>query len=124
MGVVGGEGVSPPMAATQDSHCGWGWTPPFSEEVGWKTGLDSGLSWGLKDDQQEARETPHKHTAHKKGNKAVSGKRPIKKEISPSAPDTGPSKGLDPGPKPESPPPSWLQPGQHSSLRSISLHQG
>lgn len=72
--MVGGE-VSPPMAG---AHIVDGGGPPFSEEVGWKTGLDSGLSWGLKDDQQGGQRDSHKHTAHKKGNKAVpAGERQI-----------------------------------------------
>lgn len=98
---------------------------PFSlREVGWKTGLDSGLGWGLKDDQQGGQRDSRKHTAHKKGNKAVPAGRGRSEKVSPLSPrHTGPSKA-DPGPKPESPQPSWLQPGQHSSLRSISLHQG
>ena len=101
-----------------------GGLPLSLREVGWKTGLDSGPSWGLKDDQQGGQRDSHKPTTHKKGNKAIPVRRGRSEKVSPLSPrHTGPSKA-DPGQKPESPLSSWLQPGQHSSLSSISLHRG
>ena len=76
--------------------------------VGWETGLDSGPTWGLKDDQQGGQRDSRKPTSHKKGNKAIPARRGKSEKVSPLSPrHTRPSKA-DPGPKPESPPSSWL----------------
>lgn len=102
--------VSPPMAATQDSIKPDRVDAHLSEGRRVEAGLDSGLSWGFKDDQQEARRL----TAAQRGIRPSQRKDRSEKVITPQPQTQGlPRLTLDPNREAS---PSWLQPGQAHSL--------
>ena len=103
---VGGEGLPLPLSGR------------------WETGPDPALTWCLKDDHTGTPEGSHKPTTHTRGVWPSQGEETDLRKPHPSGPGTQGLPGLTLGQVQRAPLSSWLQPGQHSCLSSISLQQG